>query len=109
MDIQRISCDACPVDGDQTLCTNCRGTKFALIIDSAEQLVWLSPVEPSVFGLRRVKEISRRGSVLLALMLFVVSVVAYRGEFYFNHMNLIISNTSHVAFIFDFSIRKRLS
>ncbi len=75
MDIQRISCDACPVDGDQTLCTNCRGTKFALIIDSAEQLVWLSPVEPSVFGLRRVKEISRRGSVLLALMLFVVSVV----------------------------------
>ena len=75
MDIQKIACDVCPTTTDQTLCTNCQGTKFALLIDNAEQLVWLSKVEPSVFALRRVKDLSRRGSVVLALAAFVFSVV----------------------------------
>lgn len=75
MDIQKIHCDTCPMGTDQHLCKNCQGSKFALVVDNTEQLIWLSPVEPSVFALRRVKEISRRGSVVLSLAALVVSVL----------------------------------
>ncbi|MFO0765005.1 MAG: ATP-dependent Clp protease ATP-binding subunit [Patescibacteria group bacterium] len=75
MDIQRISCDTCDGVEDKRLCKNCQGSEFALVVDNAEQLIWLSPVESSVFALRRVKEISRRGSVVLAMAALIISAL----------------------------------
>lgn len=75
MEITRIDCIECQQGPQTTVCVQCGNSRFALIVDGKEQLVWCTPVTPALFQKWKIVRFLRTSHTMMVVVGIIIGVL----------------------------------